>query len=428
MEDFSVSQLSALIKKSLENNFGKVYVHGEISGLKVHTSGHVYFSLKDNDAVVDAVCWKYVAMRQKTKLEDGMQVKVFAQVTTYPMRSKYQLIVEEFEATGIGEILKTLQERKEKLASEGLFDVEKKKLIPKMPKVIGVVTSKTGAVISDIIHRISERFPSEIVVCPVLVQGDGAAEQIASGIRIFNEIIGAKRPDVIIVARGGGSFEDLMAFNEEIVVRAAANSSIPLISAVGHETDTTLIDYASDLRAPTPTAAAEMAVPVREILRDEVRSLGQQVCFAAKSVLNQYSLQLGNNSLSIEGYMWQKMQYFDAQSEKFSSGYKKFIYELGHILDTLKLTEPALPCNVLDLLSKAIGYAIEKKMISIKSLFDIVNCNLESGSFSKILQRGFAFVESIDQKCVGSKTEAQVEKCLILNFWDGKVKIIVDSD
>jgi exodeoxyribonuclease VII large subunit len=264
--EYTVSELAAALKRSVEENFSFVRVRGEVSGFKRHGSGHLYFALKDADAVLDAVCWRMTAIRLAVKPEDGMEMVATGRLTTYPGRSKYQLIVESIELAGIGALLKLLEDRRRRLAAEGLFAAERKKKLPFLPGVIGVVTSPSGAVIRDILHRLADRFPRRVVVWPVAVQGDGAAAQIAAAINGFSRLgpgSAVPRPDLIIVARGGGSLEDLMAFNEEIVVRAAAASSIPLISAVGHETDTTLIDHASDRRAPTPTAAAEMAVPVR---------------------------------------------------------------------------------------------------------------------------------------------------------------------
>ncbi|MGD9617593.1 MAG: exodeoxyribonuclease VII large subunit [Alphaproteobacteria bacterium] len=270
LPEYTVSELSLALKRAIEDGFGFVRVRGEVSGWKRHGSGHCYFALKDSDAVIDAVCWRGTATRLDIKPEDGMEVVCSGRLTTYAGRSKYQLVVERIELAGIGALLKLLEERRQRLMAEGLFAAERKRKLPFLPEVIGIVTSPTGAVIRDILHRLADRFPRRVLLWPVAVQGDGAAAQIAAAIEGFNRIApggpgdtGVPRPDLLIVARGGGSIEDLMAFNEEIVVRAAAASAIPLISAVGHETDTTLIDHASDRRAPTPTAAAEMAVPVR---------------------------------------------------------------------------------------------------------------------------------------------------------------------
>src|SRR5438094_6609464 len=272
LPEYTVSELSLALKRSVEENFSHVRVRGEISGFKRHGSGHCYFVLKDSDAALDAVCWRQTAIRLPIKPEDGMEVVCTGRLTTYPGRSKYQLVVESIELAGIGALLRVLEERRQRLAAEGLFAAERKKKLPFLPEVIGVVTSPSGAVIRDILHRLADRFPRRVLLWPVAVQGDGAAARIAAAIQGFNRLQAGNpvpRPDLIIVARGGGSLEDLMPFNEEVVGRAAAASAIPLISAVGHETDTTLIDHASDRRAPTPTAAAEMAVPVRlELIGD----------------------------------------------------------------------------------------------------------------------------------------------------------------
>jgi exodeoxyribonuclease VII large subunit len=271
--ELTVSELSSALKRTVEDAYGYVRVRGEISGYKgPHSSGHCYFALKDDRAKIDGVIWKMTFARMRMKPEEGMEVIVTGRLTTYPNRSSYQIIVETLEPAGLGALMALLEERKKKLAAEGLFDEARKQLLPFLPEVIGVITSPTGAVIRDILHRLADRFPRHVIVWPVKVQGEGSAEQVAAAIRGFNALPDAgriRKPDLLIVARGGGSLEDLWSFNEEIVVRAAAESMIPLISAVGHETDVTLIDFASDKRAPTPTAAAEIAVPVRaELIAD----------------------------------------------------------------------------------------------------------------------------------------------------------------
>jgi len=259
LPEYSVSEISQAVKRTLEGAFERVRVRGEISGFKRAASGHLYFALKDEEAKLDAVCWRLSAGRLAVTPEDGLEVVAIGRVSSYPGRSSYQLVVESLELAGEGALLKLLEERRKKLAAEGLFDAARKRPLPFLPEVIGVITSPTGAVIRDILHRLEDRFPRRVLLWPVLVQGEGAKEQIAAAINGFNAIRPGgplPRPDLLIVARGGGSLEDLWAFNEEIVVRAAAASTIPLISAVGHETDTTLIDHAADRRAPTPTAAA----------------------------------------------------------------------------------------------------------------------------------------------------------------------------
>jgi exodeoxyribonuclease VII large subunit len=278
--EWTVSELSAAVKRSIEDAYGFVRVRGEISGFRgAHSSGHCYFSLKDENAKIEAVIWKGAFARMRIKPEEGLEVIVSGRLTTYPGQSKYQIVIETLEPAGLGALMALLEERKKKLAAEGLFDAARKQLLPFLPEVIGVITSPTGAVVRDILHRLADRFPRRVVVWPVRVQGEGSAEQVAAAIRGFNALpaVGPiARPDLIIVARGGGSLEDLWGFNEEIVVRAVAESMIPLISAVGHETDVTLIDYAADRRAPTPSAAAEMAVPVRADLVIAVDNLARR--------------------------------------------------------------------------------------------------------------------------------------------------------
>jgi exodeoxyribonuclease VII large subunit len=275
--EWTVSELSVALKKTVEDAYGYVRVRGEISGFRGrHSSGHCYFALKDESAKIEAVIWKTAYGRMRIKPEEGLEVIVTGRLTTYPGQSKYQIVVETLEPAGIGALMALVEERKKKLAAEGLFDAARKQLLPFLPEVIGVITSPTGAVIRDILHRLADRFPRHVIVWPVRVQGEGSAEEVAAAIHGFNALPPngpIRRPELLIVARGGGSLEDLWSFNEEIVVRAAAASMIPLISAVGHETDITLIDFAADVRAPTPTAAAEMAVPVRADLLLRVDSL-----------------------------------------------------------------------------------------------------------------------------------------------------------
>jgi exodeoxyribonuclease VII large subunit len=279
--EYTVSELSSALRRTVEDAYGHVRVRGEISGFRgAHSSGHCYFALKDENAKIEAVIWKSAHYRMRFKPQEGLEVIATGRLTTYPGSSKYQIVIEALEPAGIGALMALMEERKKKLAAEGLFDEARKQVLPWLPEVVGVVTSPTGAVIRDILHRLEDRFPRRVLVWPVKVQGDGSAEQVAAAIRGFNALPeGGRipRPDVLIVARGGGSLEDLWSFNEEIVIRAAADSMIPLISAVGHETDITLIDFVADKRAPTPTAAAEMAVPVRSELTAEVSSLARRV-------------------------------------------------------------------------------------------------------------------------------------------------------
>ena len=273
----SVSEISAALKRVVEDRFGFVRIRGELSGVKRAASGHLYLSLKDENARIDGVMWRGNVQRLGFNPEDGVEVVVTGKLTTYPGRSNYQVVIDRMEIAGEGALLALLAKTKARLEAEGLFDPARKRPLPFLPRVIGVVTSPTGAVIRDILHRLADRFPVQVLVWPVLVQGQGAAEQVAAAVRGFGALDAGgaiARPDLVIVARGGGSIEDLWCFNEEVVVRAVAECPIPVISAVGHETDTTLVDFASDLRAPTPTAAAEIAVPVREELAQQLAELG----------------------------------------------------------------------------------------------------------------------------------------------------------
>lgn len=343
--EMSVSELAFSLKKTLEDTYARVRIRGELSRVKVHTSGHMYSDLKDENACIAVVCWKGTMAGLSIRPEEGLEVICTGRISTYPARSNYQLIIESMELAGEGALLKMLEERKKKLAAEGLFAPERKKRLPFLPARIGVVTSPTGAVIRDILHRLNDRFPRPVLVWPVLVQGPGAAEQIAAAINGFCKLDISLRPDLLIVARGGGSLEDLMAFNEEAVVRAAADCTIPLISAVGHETDTTLIDYVSDLRAPTPTAAAEMAVPRRVDLMAQVRDDEQRLTSSIVRTharladrLTHTGARLGDPARLMEP----KIQRLDHLGHKLTSCFRDYIgsrKERWHMA-TARLTDP----------------------------------------------------------------------------------------
>ncbi len=322
LPEYSVSEIAAALKRTVEDSFPFVRVRGEISGLKFATSGHVYFDLKDDKAVLNAIIWKPTARALRLKPEAGLEVVVTGRVTTYPGSSRYQIIVEQIELAGRGALMAMLEERKKKLTAEGLFDAARKKKLPFLPEIVGVITSPTGAVIRDIMHRLNDRFPRRVLLWPVAVQGEKAAAEIAAAIAGFNAFT-RNRPDVLIVARGGGSIEDLMAFNEEIVVRAAAASAIPLISAVGHETDTTLIDFVSDRRAPTPTAAAEMAVPVRSELLAQTMDLQRRTlrCFSkGMEDRRRHLAQLARVLPRADQLFAQPRQRFDSAAERLPKG------------------------------------------------------------------------------------------------------------
>lgn len=339
--EFTVSEVSSALKRTVEDAFGYVRLRGEISQPKVAASGHCYMRLKDENAVIDAIIWRGSMGKLAHRPEEGMEVVASGRLTTYPGRSSYQIIIDSFELAGEGALLKLLEDRRKALASEGLFAEDRKKPIPRLPEVIGIVTSPTGAVIRDILHRLSDRFPRRVIVWPVRVQGEGAAQEIASAIAGFNSFAPGgdmPRPDVLIIARGGGSLEDLWAFNEEVVVRAAAQSDIPLISAVGHETDTTLIDFASDHRAPTPTAAAEKAVPVRLELVAQVQESGVRLGQSVNRLLSESTLQiqgLGRGLPNLVQVVEQKQQDVDGLAERLSTGPTRLLKTKGQELSVV---------------------------------------------------------------------------------------------
>ncbi len=420
-QEFTVSRLSALIKRSLETSFDNIKLTAEISALKIHSSGHAYFSLKDENAVIDAICWRSALQRTKHQLENGLKVTCFGKVSSYPMQSKYQFIVEKFEPAGVGNLLKLLEERKQKLAKEGLFDLRLKKQIPKFPKIIGVITSPTGAVIRDIIHRVKQRFPTEILLWPVLVQGDEAADQIEKAIDGMNSL--QRKPDVLIVARGGGSFEDLMPFNEESVVRAVFRSEIPVISAVGHETDTTLIDYVSDLRAPTPTAAAELATPDRFKLQQDLEKYLFQLNSLIHGILEKKRLRLKvAGSLSISWFLSQRKQRVDLCSEKLESSIQNFINNRKVKLAKLQLTKP-VPKHNLNELEEKLKFSFANIVKNARHRLNISVNNLESCSYLHILRKGFIRAETLNHQSVNSAKEAKTLPQFRLNFSDGSLDV-----
>jgi len=401
----SVGELSGALKRTIEQAFSYVRVRGEISGCKRHGSGHVYLALKDADAVIDAVAWRGVAQRLSVAPEDGMEVICTGKLTTFPGRSKYQLVIEQMELAGEGALLKLLEDRKRRLAAEGLFAAERKRKLPFLPSVIGIVTSPTGAVIRDILHRLADRFPRHVLLWPVAVQGDGAAVQIARAIEGFNAIQPGgpvPRPDLLIVARGGGSLEDLMAFNEEIVVRAAAASAIPLISAVGHETDTTLIDFASDKRAPTPTAAAEMAVPVRLDLRASLTMLGGRLESGTARFLAERHLRvegLGRGLPDPASLIEGAMQRLDDRAERLDLAIRRFLTDrsariaetaarLKHPRERIEEATRQLDREAARL-APALARTVERASDRLARLSQV----LDSLSPFKVLERGYAVVQ-----------------------------------
>ncbi len=346
--EFTVSEISGAVKRVLEGEFGRVRVRGEIGRVSRPSSGHIYFDLKDDRSVIAAVTWKGQAARLSTRPEEGIEVIATGRLTTFPGQSKYQLIVEEIEPAGAGALMMMLEKRRKALAAEGLFDDARKRPLPYLPRVIGVVTSPSGAVIRDILHRLRDRFPTRVLIWPVAVQGEGCAPQVAAAIRGFNDLPPdgpIPRPDLIIVARGGGSLEDLWGFNDEAVVRAAADSRIPLISAVGHETDTTLIDFAADRRAPTPTAAAEMAVPVRAELAARLSEIGARMIRASDRQIQRQRQRLSDLSRALgrpQALTDPARQRFDLTAGRLEPALNSFVRSRRDRLNALPLSLSAL--------------------------------------------------------------------------------------
>ena len=410
--EYSVSEISFAIKQCVETAFARVRVKGEIFGAKKADSGHWYLSLKDENAVLSAVCWRGVASVLPVKIEDGLEVVATGKITTFAGRSSYQLVIEQLEIAGTGALLKLLEERKQQFLKEGLFDAAHKQKIPFLPKVIGVVTSPSGAVIRDIIHRVRDRFPTEIIVWPTPVQGEGAAEKIAAAINGFNALPEdgvVPKPDVLIVARGGGSLEDLWPFNEEIVVRAVYNSKIPVISAVGHETDTMLIDYAADVRAPTPTGAAEFAVPVKSELLLQLSSLDNRRLNAATRLLNEYKQMLEGLSRGIpnlEQIVAESRQKLDERAERLKLVIRNYLLVKKQALDLSGLK----PYYVRNLM--------EKNIQTLQNL----TARLEGVSVESVLKRGFAWVTDKHFKTLYDATHAKRSGELNVRFADGIVK------
>jgi exodeoxyribonuclease VII large subunit len=415
----SVGELAGSLKRLIESEFGQVRVRGEISGFKRHSSGHCYFSMKDETACIDAVIWRGNAGSLAFRPEDGAEVVATGKMTTYAGRSKYQLVVERLELAGEGALMALLERRRKALAAEGLFDESRKRKLPFLPKVIGVVTSPTGAVIRDILHRLEDRCPTHVLLWPVPVQGEGASATIAAAIRGFaaiGESDPIPRPDLLIVARGGGSIEDLWAFNEEEVVRAAAESPIPLISAVGHETDTTLIDHASDRRAPTPTAAAEIAVPVRAELFAFVEELGRRAgnCLSRMADRSRERLELTVCRWpQPEALFAPAAQRLDEIGDRLP---RALASRAGDARANLNAVAPRLrPELLLDRISRA-----SERLESLWKMAELVHPD-------RPLSRGFVRVTDRAGKTLGRAADAIAAKLITLRFGDGEVQASTES-
>ncbi len=468
--EWSVSELSGALKRMIEGEFGHVRIKGEISGYRgPHSSGHVYFSIKDSSAKIDAVMWKGVFGRVKFRPEDGMEVIATGKITTFAGKSSYQIVVESLEPAGVGALLAQLEERRQRLAAEGLFSDARKQLLPFLPQVIGVITSPTGAVIRDILHRLADRFPRHVVVWPVRVQGETSAAEIANAIEGFNALPDngpIPRPDLLIVARGGGSLEDLWSFNEEIVVRAAANSMIPLIAAVGHETDWTLIDYAADRRAPTPTGAAEMAVPVRADLESTTADLGRRLHLAVRRLSDRRKSDLRSASRALptlDALVAVPRQRLDLAASKLGRGLERnaarhrslltdaarrlirlspqarvaslrarldglgqrLIASQGASLRTERQKLDRQHQTIRDLSARstrALAVLLDRRRSRLSTASQL----LTSVSYQGVLDRGYALVLDATGKPVRSADTVQPNNALTLVFSDGNVAVHAD--
>ena len=416
---FSVGELSQKLKRVVEGEFGHVRVRGEISGWKKVASGHAYLALKDADAVIDGVMWRGSASALPFTPQDGIEVIATGKLTIYPGRSKYQIVIDRMELAGEGALMALFEKLKASLAAEGLFDRERKKPLPYMPKVIGVVTSPTGAVIRDILHRLEDRCPTHVIVWPVKVQGDGAAAEIAAAIRGFDSIQPGgpvPRPDLVIVARGGGSIEDLWAFNEEAVVRAIAACSIPLISAVGHETDTSLSDFAADLRAPTPTAAAEMAVPVLADQRNSIASL----VLRTERCARRYHERAGERLAALVRVLPKRDALLGPQRQKMD--------DLGGRLDRSLERRVTVARGQLDRSGGALRPAVlDQRLSTARHRLEGASRLLDSVNPDNLLQRGYVRVGAkANGKVVTTAGEARAAGAVTLQFRDGPVDARVE--
>ncbi|MFL4995997.1 MAG: exodeoxyribonuclease VII large subunit [Microvirga sp.] len=484
--EWSVSDLAGALKRTLEDAFGHVRLRGEVSGYRgPHSSGHAYFSLKDQNARIDAVIWKGAFAKLKIRPEEGMEVIATGRITTFPGSSKYQIVIDTLEPAGIGALMALLEERRRKLNAEGLFAQERKRRLPFLPQVIGVVTSPTGAVIRDILHRLEDRFPRRVLVWPVRVQGETCAAEVAAAIRGFNALESGgriPRPDVLIVARGGGSIEDLWGFNEEIVVRAVAESGIPLVSAVGHETDWTLIDHAADMRAPTPTGAAEMVVPVRVELMAAVNDLSRRHVEAALRLVERRRSDLRATARALptpEALFSPKRQRLDLAATKLypalarnARGHEerllKVARQLAHVspvanvarmrarLDAVGPRPYNAACRSILLreeslkqvgrrlvvsreallraervrlaqgheltqrVAERLGPALQGQIARKADKLDAVSKLFDSLSYKSVLKRGFALVRDAEGRPLNAAEAVQDGQALVLEFADGK--------
>ncbi|MDA9980444.1 exodeoxyribonuclease VII large subunit [Pelagibacterales bacterium] len=446
--EYSVTELSTALKNTIEDKFGYVRIKGELSGINNHSSGHIYLTLKDENAVINGIIWRSSVAKIKIRPEEGLEVICTGKISTgynpgrYAGRSNYQITIDTMKPAGVGALMAILEERKEKLKSEGLFEIHHKKSIPKYPSTIGVITSPTGAVLQDIKHRVSERFPCNIILWPVPVQGNDAAELIENAIRGFNKIDKTSKiskPEVLILARGGGSIEDLWCFNEERIVRAVFDSSIPLISAVGHETDTTLVDYVSDIRAPTPTAAAEIATPSKDILFTELNENENRLNYSVKNLVNIARERI----LNIQKLFPDHKELFNLKlnelnnlKQRLPSSLKIFIQkEISNFQNSgsklnLNILKEKIRNNQNSLLGISNQFLNNNKnnFLSYSNRVNSASKLLESLSYKSVIKRGFAVIRNSSNKVIGKKTDIIRDNKLSIETKFGIIKAEIKDE
>ncbi|MEH6359338.1 MAG: exodeoxyribonuclease VII large subunit [Amylibacter sp.] len=434
--EFSVSEISNAVKRMIEGEFSHVRIRGEIGRVNRYASGHIYYDLKDENAVLNAVTWKGQASKLSVQPEEGMEVIAVGKLTSFPKQSKYQMNVMELRVAGVGALMAMLEKRKKALAAEGLFDQDRKQPIPYLPEVIGVVTSPSGAVIRDILHRLRDRFPRKVLIWPVAVQGERCAPEVTRAIEGFNAMTAGgamPRPDLIIVARGGGSIEDLWGFNEESVARAAAASDIPLISAVGHETDTTLIDYVSDQRAPTPTAAAELAVPVRAELAVWLAGMEERRVRALANGISQRGQRLRDlsrampNPVDVVAMQGQKLDMIAARLPRalqaMAQGKRVQLAERTAALRPQALHQMILQKDqILQRVADGLASVPMRHMERWHDRLDGLKRLLETLGYTATLDRGFAVVRGLDGVVLSTVKAAKIAEGLDIEFKDGYFK------
>jgi exodeoxyribonuclease VII large subunit len=446
--EYSVTELSTALKNTIEDKFGYVRIKGELSGINNHSSGHIYLTLKDENAVINGIIWRSSVSKIKIRPEEGLEVICTGKISTgynpgrYAGRSNYQITIDTMKPAGVGALMAILEERKEKLKSEGLLEIHHKKSIPKYPSTIGVITSPTGAVLQDIKHRVSERFPCNIILWPVPVQGNDAAELIENAIRGFNKIDKTSKiskPEVLILARGGGSIEDLWCFNEERIVRAVFDSSIPLISAVGHETDTTLVDYVSDIRAPTPTAAAEIATPSKDILFTELNENENRLNYSVKNLVNIARERI----LNIQKLFPDHKELFNLKlnelnnlKQRLPSSLKIFIQkEISNFQNSgsklnLNILKEKIRNNQNSLLGISNQFLNNNKnnFLSYSNRVNSASKLLESLSYKSVIKRGFAVIRNSSNKVIGKKTDIIRDNKLSIETKFGIIKAEIKDE